>query len=156
MNTADLSDKYPDKNFLLDFQCFSRIRSMHGQISTVFCPDDNSFVREMLSENGHQKILFIDGVKSKNVALLGDNLAALAIENNWKGIIVNGRIRDTETISELDIAIFALGTCPKKSSKRKQGKKNIVLAVDGRTLKPGDWVYVDIDGILISNSELQI
>ena len=156
MNTADLSDKYPDKNFLLDFQCFSRIRSMHGQISTVFCPDDNSFVREMLSENGHQKILFIDGVKSKNVALLGDNLAALAIENNWKGIIVNGRIRDAETISELDIAIFALGTCPKKSSKRNQGEKNIELAVDGRTIKPGDWVYVDINGILISNSELQI
>lgn len=156
MNTADLSDKYPDKNFLLDFQCFSRIKSMHGQISTVFCPDDNSFVREMLSENGHQKILFIDGVKSKNVALLGDNLAALAIENNWKGIIVNGRIRDTETISELDIAIFALGTCPKKSSKRNQGEKNIELAVDGRTIKPGDWVYVDINGILISNSELQI
>jgi regulator of ribonuclease activity A len=156
MNTADLSDKYPDKNFLLDFQCFSRIKSMHGQISTVFCPDDNSFVREMLSENGHQKILFIDGVKSKNVALLGDNLAALAIENNWKGIIVNGRIRDAETISELDIAIFALGTCPKKSSKRNQGEKNIELAVDGRTIKPGDWVYVDINGILISNSELQI
>ena len=102
MNTPDLSDKYPDKDFLLDFQCFSKIKSMHGQISTVFCPDDNSFVREMLSENGHQKIMFIDGGKSKNVALLGDNLAALAIKNNWSGIIVNGRIRDAEIISQLD------------------------------------------------------
>ena len=156
MNTPDLSDKYPDKDFLLDFQCFSRIKSMHGQISTVFCPDDNSFVREMLSENGHQKILFIDGAKSKNVALLGDNLAALAIENNWSGIIVNGRIRDAEIISQLDIAIFALGTCPRKSSKKNQGKKNIELSIDGLTLKPGDWVYADINGILISNSKLEI
>ena len=61
---------------------------MYGQISTVFCPDDNSFVREMLSENGHKKILLIDGEKSKNVALLGDNLAALAKKNNWGGVIV--------------------------------------------------------------------
>ena len=136
MNTPDLSDKYPDKDFLLDFQCFSRIKSMHGQISTVFCPDDNSFVREMLSENGHQKIMFIDGGKSKNVALLGDNLAALAIENNWSGIIVNGRIRDAEIISQLDVAIFALGTCPRKSSKKNQGKKNIELSIDGLTIKP--------------------
>lgn len=156
MNTPDLSDKYPDKDFLLDFQCFSRIKSMHGQISTVFCPDDNSFVREMLSEDGHQKILFIDGAKSKNVALLGDNLAALAIENNWSGIIVNGRIRDAEIISQLDVAIFALGTCPRKSSKKNQGKKNIELSIDGLTIKPGDWVYADINGILISDSELEI
>ena len=156
MNTPDLSDKYPDKDFLLDFQCFSRIKSMHGQISTVFCPDDNSLVREMLSENGHQKIMFIDGAKSKNVALLGDNLAALAIENNWSGIIVNGRIRDAEIISQLDVAIFALGTCPRKSSKKNQGKKNIELSIDGLTIKPGDWVYADINGILISDSELKI
>ena len=156
MNTPDLSDKYPDKRFLLDFHCFSRIKSMHGQISTVFCPDDNSFVREMLSENGHQKIMFIDGAKSKNVALLGDNLATLAIENNWSGIIVNGRIRDAEIISQLDVAIFALGTCPRKSSKKNQGKKNIELSIDGLTIKPGDWAYADINGILISDSELEI
>ena len=129
---------------------------MHGQISTVFCPDDNSFVREMLSENGHQKIMFIDGAKSKNVALLGDNLATLALENNWSGIIVNGRIRDAEIISQLDVAIFALGTCPRKSSKKNQGKKNIELSIDGLTIKPGDWVYADINGILISDSELEI
>ena len=156
MNTPDLSDKYPDKDFLLDFQCFSKIKSMHGQISTVFCPDDNSFVREMLSENGHQKIMFIDGGKSKNVALLGDNLATLALENNWSGIIVNGRIRDAEIISQLELAIFALGTCPRKSSKKNQGKKNIELSIDGLTIKPGDWVYADINGILISDSELEI
>ena len=156
MNTPDLSDKYPDKHFLLDFQCFSKIKSMHGQISTVFCPDDNSFVREMLSENGHQKIMFIDGAKSKNVALLGDNLAELAIRNNWSGIIVNGRIRDAEIISQMEIPVFALGTCPKKSFKKNQGKKNIELSIDGLTIKPGDWVYADINGILISDSELDI
>ena len=110
----------------------------------------------MLSENGHQKIMFIDGGKSKNVALLGDNLAALAIKNNWSGIIVNGRIRDAEIISQLDVAIFALGTCPRKSFKKNQGKKNIELSIDGLTIKPGDWVYADINGILISDSELEI
>ena len=156
MSTPDISDKYPDKHFLLDFKCFSRTKSVHGKISTVFCPNDNSFVREMLSENGQQKILFIDGAKSNNVALLGDNLAALAQKNNWKGIIVNGRIRDAEIISEMDIAVFALGTCPRKSSKKNQGDKDIELLIDGLTLKPDDWVYADINGILISDSELKI
>ena len=110
----------------------------------------------MLSVDGDKKILFIDGAKSKNVALLGDNLAELARKNNWGGIIVNGRIRDAEIISEMDIAVFALGTCPKKSHKNNQGKKDIEIFVDGLSIKPGDWVYADINGILISNSELQI
>ena len=156
MKTTDLSDKYPDKRFLLDFQCFSKIKSTHGQISTVFCPDDNSFVREMLSENGKQKILFIDGAKSKKVALLGDNLAELAKVNNWRGIIVNGRIRDAQIISEMEIPVFALGTCPKKSFKENKGEKDVELSIDGLRLKPDDWVYADINGILISDSKLDI
>ena len=101
--------------------------------------------------------MLVDGnAKSENVALLGDNLAALAEKNNWKGIIVNGRIRDAEIISEMDIAVFALGTCPRKSSKKNQGDKDIELSIDGLTLKPDDWVYADINGILISDSELKI
>lgn len=156
MNTPDLSDKYPGKDFLLDFQCYSRIKSMHGQVSTVFCPDDNSLVREMLSIDGQQKILFVDGAKSDNVALLGDNLVELAKENNWKGIIVNGRIRDAEIISKMDIAVFALGTCPRKSNKNNQGKKDIELLVDELAIKPDDWIYADINGILLSDSELKI
>ena len=129
---------------------------MYGQVSTVFCPDDNSLVREMLSEDGQQKILFVDGAKSKNVALLGDNLVELAKENNWKGIIVNGRIRDAEIISKMSIAVFALGTCPRKSNKKNQGKKDIELLVDELAIKPDDWIYADINGILLSDSELEI
>ena len=129
---------------------------MHGQVSTVFCPDDNSLVREMLSVDGQQKILFVDGAKSDNVALLGDNLVELAKENNWKGIIVNGRIRDVEIISKMDIAVFALGTCPRKSNKKNQGKKDIELLVDELAIKPDDWIYADINGILLSGSELEI
>ena len=46
-----------------------------------------------------QKILFIDGAKSNNVAFLGDNLALLGKQNNWSGVIVNGCVRDVEIIS---------------------------------------------------------
>ena len=86
-----------------------------GKYLTVFCPDDNSYVREMLSENGQQKILFIDGGKSKKVALLGDNLAELAITNNWKGIIVNGCVRDAEIISLMDLPFLHLEHVQKKA-----------------------------------------
>ena len=44
----------------------------------------------------------------------------------------------------------------RKSCKKNQGKKNIELSIDGLTIKPGDWVYADINGILISDSELEI
>ena len=70
MKTTDLSDKYPDKHFLLDFQCFSKIKSTHGQISTVFCPDDNSCVRDMLSENGQQKFYLLTAPNQKKLHCL--------------------------------------------------------------------------------------
>ena len=44
------------------------------------------------------KSFFIDGQGSQNVALLGDNLAKIAINNNWGGIIINGFVRDVQIL----------------------------------------------------------
>ena len=50
MSTPDLSDKYPDLDFInLQFRNFGKQGFYSGQIETVFCPDDNSKVKEILS-----------------------------------------------------------------------------------------------------------
>ena len=108
MTTPDLSDKYPHVPFILGFKPYASITEFAGKIVTVECPDDNSLVREILSNDGENSILFINGHKSNNVALLGDNLAELAIKNNWGGIIVNGCVRDIQLLKNINLGIYAL------------------------------------------------
>ena len=155
MATPDLSDKYPNVPFILGFKSYTSVTTFTGKIVTVECPDDNTLVREILSKNGEQSVLFINGHRSKKVALLGDNLAELAIKNNWAGIIVNGCIRDIQILRNVNLGIYALGSCPKKSNKNGKGQINASFSVDEVDIKPGYWIYADQNGILISTNQLE-
>ena len=73
-----------------------------------------------------------------------------------QGIIINGCIRDSEDIGRMPLGVKALNTYPLKSSKRDPGLRNVPVAFGGVIFQPGDWVYADKDGILVSPEELKL
>ena len=83
-STADLFDDFEDQlqSCELSFQNFGGIKSFFGQISTIRCHEDNSLIRQTLSESGHGKVLVIDGAGSLRRALVGDMIAELARGNS--------------------------------------------------------------------------
>ena len=87
--------------------------------------------------------------------LLGDQLAILAIENGWEGVIVNGAIRDVGMMSQMDLGVQALGSSPFKTEKRGSGQVNVTLTIHNQLIQPGDYIYADWNGVLLS-SELLI
>jgi len=89
-------------------------------------------------------------------ALLGDMLAEAAFKNNWSGIIVNGCIRDSDVIADIEIGVFALSTKPVKSVKKGLGDTDVDVSFMNVTFKPGDYIYADKDGIIISKTELSL
>jgi len=89
-------------------------------------------------------------------ALVGGNLGMLAEKNNWAGIVVYGCVRDTLELDECDVGIRALGTHPMKSQKRGTGHENVDVALSFTTVRPGNWIYVDEDGVLVSDEPLSV
>jgi regulator of ribonuclease activity A len=73
-----------------------------------------------------------------------------------QGIIINGCIRDSEDIGKMPLGVKAITTYPLKSSKRDKGLRDVPVTFGGVTFKPGDWVYADKDGILVSPEELKL
>jgi len=136
------------------FILLEKKKAFSGKITTLKLFEDNSFVRKQLESNGKGKVLVVDGGASLRCALFGDKLAELAITNKWEGIIVNGCIRDSYLINQMDIAIKAINTSPVKSIKRNIGKMNIPVNFSGVTFIPGQFVYSDNDGVLISKKRL--
>lgn len=120
------------------------------------CFENNPLVRASLEEKGLCRVLVVDGGGSKRCALLGDNIAAMAVENGWSGIIINGCIRDSLDISKMDLGVKALATFPLKSSKRDPGLRDVSVSFAGVTVSPGDWIYADSDGVLVSKEELKV
>lgn len=127
---------------------------MTGQVVTLKAYEDNSYVRALLSEDGKGKVLVVDGGGSRRCALVGDQIAQLAIDNQWGGLIIYGCIRDSQAINQMDIAIKAIGTCPLKSVKRNVGVIKEDLVIEGTIIKENQFVYSDADGILFSDRKL--
>eukprot|EP00884_Botryococcus_braunii_P004245 jgi/Botrbrau1/13821/Bobra.0056s0063.1 len=165
--TADLCDVFvPDPVDIITqrkvqivepiFRDFGGNLRFSGKISTVKCFENNPLVRKALEEQGSGRVLVVDGGASLRCALLGDNIAEMAYKNGWSGIVINGCIRDSEDIGKMPLGVKALNTYPLKSSKRDLGLRDIPVTFAGTTFRPGDWLYADKDGILVSPEELKL
>ncbi|MBA5763897.1 putative 4-hydroxy-4-methyl-2-oxoglutarate aldolase [Vibrio sp. 404] len=154
--TPDICDKFEGHvtYVSLPLSNFGQRSAFWGEIVTVRCYHDNSKVREVLGQNGRGKVLVVDGNGSCQRALLGDQLAILAIENHWEGIIINGAIRDAGMMAQMDIGVQALGTCPFKTEKRGVGEVNVMLTIQNQMIQPGDYIYADWNGVLTSSKLL--
>jgi regulator of ribonuclease activity A len=136
------------------FQRYGGRSSFSGEIVTLKIFEDNSLVREAFGENGQGKVLVIDGGGSLRCALVGDQLAILAKKNGWEGVVVYGCIRDSGDINDIDIGVRALNTHPQKSIKKGVGDRNIAVTFGGVTFHPGEYLYADEDGVLVSSKTL--
>lgn len=154
--TADLCDELAADIQVADsvFQIYGSRRSFGGQAVTLRIFEDNLLVRSALENPGAGRVLVVDGGASPRRALLGGNIARLASENGWSGVIINGCVRDRLEIDATDIGIRALATCPRKSRKQGLGEKDVDLFFAGVDIRSGDYIYADEDGIVISPRKL--
>lgn len=154
--TADLMDHHSDDLQLAEplFRNFGGRLAFEGPIYTLRAPEDNSLVREALERPGKGQVLVVDGGGSQRCALVGDNLAKLAVDNGWSGILVFGCIRDSGIIKNMAIGLKALGSCPRKSIKLGLGESQVPVTFAGVTFEPGAYLYADEDGIVIAEVEI--
>lgn len=154
--TADLCDTYGDALRVLEepLSDFGGLIAFGGPVHTLRTYEDNSLLRAALAEPGQGRVLVVDGGGSLKRALLGDELAALAVKNDWEGIVIFGCVRDSAALAELEIGIKALGTCPRKTDKSGQGLRDVALRIGGVDIRPGDYLYADEDGVVISDKRL--
>ena len=120
MKTTDLIDKYEDALSVVNiaaYQHYGTKREFHGKVITVRCFEDNTKAKALLETQGDGRVLVIDGRASYGRALMGDNVAAIAIKNGWEGVIVNGYIRDVADINHMPIGVVALGSTPRRPKK---------------------------------------
>lgn len=156
INTTDLSD---DRDGAVQhctpiFTNFGGRTRFHGPIATVVCLEDNVLFKQALGDVPAGTVIVVDGGGSRHTALMGDRLAGIAVDRGLPGVIINGCVRDTEELREFDVAILALGAHPKRSVKAGRGQRDIVLSFGGVLWTPGDTVYGDADGIILSDQPL--
>ncbi|GHE19752.1 ribonuclease E activity regulator RraA [Halomonas urumqiensis] len=155
--TPDICDAHPDVRALDPiFVNFGGVDAFCGPIRTVKCFEDNSLVKQAVSEPGEGAVLVVDAGGSLRCAMLGDMLAEQAADNGWSGVVMYGCVRDVDVLAGIELGVQALGCHPRKSEKRGEGQRDIPLTFAGATITPGEWLYADNNGILIAESQLPL
>lgn len=157
ISTPDLCDAHPERVRVLEpmLRNYGGRSAFGGEVSTVKCYDDNSFIKQRLGEPGAGRVLVVDGGGSMRRALMGGDVAAMAVANGWAGVILYGCVRDVDELRELDLGVQALGTIPLKTKKRNIGEFDASLTFGGVTFHSGDWVYADDNGVIVADGELR-
>jgi regulator of ribonuclease activity A len=156
--TPDLCDAYPELVQVVEpmFSNFGGRDSFGGEIVTVKCFEDNSLVKSQADQPGKGKVLVVDGGGSLRRALLGDMIAEKAAKNGWEGMVIYGCVRDVDVLAQTDLGVQALASHPMKTDKRGLGDLNVVVTFGGITFRPGEFVYADNNGVIISPTALQM
>ncbi len=154
--TADLCDAYPDDVRVAEpvFDSYGAVAAFGGRVRTVRVFEDNVLVKETLSTAGSGDVLVVDGGGSTRCALMGGDIAELAASNGWSGVILYACVRDTHEIDDCAIGVRALASCPRKSTKRGLGEKDVPVFFAGIDIAPGDFAYADADGLIVASRSL--
>lgn len=156
MNTCDLCDRHDAQVRVLELPLrdYGGRIGFDGIVSTIKAYEDNSLVRDAVAEPGNGRVLVIDGGGSLRRSMLGDLLAAKALENGWAGVVVFGAIRDSAAIGAMALGVKALGTCPRKTDKLGQGLRDVPVQFGGLVIRPGEWLCADADGVVLADGVL--
>ena len=132
------------------FRDFGAVLKFSGPVVTVKCFEDNSSVKAAVDSPGEGRVLVVDGGGSLRRALLGGNLGASAAKNGWAGVVIDGCVRDVAELAGHKVGIRALTSMPLPTEKRNEGQRDVAVQVQGVWVRPGDWLYADEDGIVVS------
>ena len=163
LSTCDWCDRHRDavddalRVLPPTFRHFGATAAFAGPVVTVRCFEDNSFVKAAVEQSGLidtpqgplAQVLVVAGGGSVARALVGGNLAASAARNGWAGIVVDGAVRDVAELAAEPIGICALATNPLPTAKRDLGERGVAVTIQGRWVRPGDWIVADADGIIV-------
>ncbi len=156
ISTADFMDGFDTicSSCTVQFRQYGAAIRFSGRVRTVQCYDDNVLLRRTLETRSEGEVMVVDGAGFLGSALIGDQIAELAIRNGWAGLIIYGGLRDTAMLRTMNIGIKALGSNPKKSGKHGIGLADVPVTFGGVTFSPGEWLYSDEDGVIVSPQRL--
>jgi regulator of ribonuclease activity A len=157
-SVPDICDEFIEEISVLEplFADFGGKEKFSGEIVTIKCFEDNSLVGDAVRSPGEGRVLVVDGGGSLRHALLGDLLAAAAVENGWQGLLINGCVRDVEILESIDLGVKALNIHPVKTEKRGEGRLNINVTFAGATIRPGNYLYADVNGVVVAARNLEL
>lgn len=150
-NVADCMERSCAMNPRIRLISKSRPGSVCGPAFTVKCrAGDNLALHAALTYCQEGDVLVISNEEDTTRALTGEVMMSyLFYTKKAAAIIIDGPIRDMESLSQWEFPIYCTGATPGGPYKEGPGEVNVPIACGGISVNPGDIILADHDGIIV-------
>lgn len=150
-NVADCMERSCAMNPRIRLISKSRPGSVCGPAFTVKCrAGDNLALHAALSFCQEGDVLVVSNEEDTTRALTGEVMMSyLFYTKKAAAIIIDGPIRDMESLSQWEFPIYCTGATPGGPYKEGPGEVNVPIACGGISVNPGDIILADHDGIIV-------
>lgn len=117
-------------------------------------PGDNLMIHAAMALAKPGDVLVIDGKGDQTSALMGTIMMTACRQLGLAGVVMDGAVRDSLEIDEMDYPVFSVGTNPNGPTKNNGGRIGHPVSIGGVTVRPGDFVIGDGDGVVVVEREV--
>ena len=112
-------------------------------------PGDNLMIHAAIALAQPGDVLVIDGKADQTCALMGTIMMTACRQRGIAGVVVDAAVRDSLEIEEMDFPVFSVGTNPNGPTKNIGGRIGHPISCGGVTVRAGDFVLADADGVVV-------
>ena len=116
-------------------------------------PGDNLMIHAAMAIAKPGDVIVVDGKGDLTSALMGEIMCQQCVALGVVGVVIDGAVRDSEAIRELGLPMYAAGLNPNGPTKFVPGRLNHPISIGGVSVKPGDLVVGDADGVTVIERE---
>ena len=116
-------------------------------------PGDNLMIHAAIALAQPGDVLVIDGKGDRTAALMGTIMMTACKQLGLAGVVIDGAVRDSLEIDEMDYPVFSVGTNPNGPTKNVPGRIGHPVSCGGVTVRAGDLIVADADGVVAIERE---
>jgi 3-hexulose-6-phosphate synthase/6-phospho-3-hexuloisomerase len=147
VSTPNLSDAMHRSGDLPGLQCITPGKKLVGPCVTVRTyPGDWAKPVEAIDHAKPGDVILVDAA-GQAPAIWGELASESCLQKKVAGVVIDGAIRDVDSIRALGFPAFARIVTPTAGEPKGFGEINVPLRIGGVSVSPGDWIVGDESGV---------